>query len=80
LRKATWQNTGVDWMACLWLINRRIEKEAEFTFIQACTQSLPENTDHFDIPGTHHRGHYSYLTCIKEFRLKDPILKQTAFL
>ncbi|MRS02557.1 hypothetical protein EG832_04935 [bacterium] len=79
MKWVTWQNIGVDRMACIWLIKRRIDMEAEFTFIQAGTKPLPENAEPFDIPGTrysHHRGHCSYLTFIKEYKLKDPILKQ----
>lgn len=73
----TWQDIGVDRMACIWLIKRRIDPDAEFIFVPAGTQPLPGNVEPFDIPGvrfSHHRGHCSFVALLKELKLKDPIL------
>ncbi len=77
MKWVTWQNIGVDRMACIWLIKRNIDPDAEFSFIPAGNKPLPEGTEPFDIPGTrfsHHRGHCSFVTLLKEHKLKDPIL------
>jgi len=77
MKWVTWQNIGVDRMACIWLIKRNIDPGAEFSFIPAGTKPLPEDAEPFDIPGTrfsHHRGHCSFVTLLKEHKLKDPIL------
>ena len=79
MKWVTWQNIGVDRMACAWLIQRHIDVHAEFIFIPAGLKPLPEGAEPFDIPGTrlsHHRGHCSYITLLKEYKLKDPILQQ----
>lgn len=81
MRWVTWQNVGVDRMACAWLIRTRIDPEAEFVFIPAGLKPLPEGMEPFDIPGTrfsHHRGHCSFNALLKEFKLKDPILQHIA--
>ena len=33
MKWVTWENVGVDRMACAWLIRRWIDPNAEFTFI-----------------------------------------------
>lgn len=79
MKWVTWQYIGVDRMACAWLIRSQIDPQAEFLFIPAGAKPLPEGAEPFDIPGTrfsHHRGHCSYLTFLKEYQLKDPILQQ----
>jgi hypothetical protein len=77
----TWENVGVDRMACAWLIRKQIDPQAEFVFIPAGSQSMPEGAQPFDIPGarySHHRGHCTFHTLLKEFKLKDPILARMA--
>jgi hypothetical protein len=77
----TWQNVGVDRMACVWLIQTRLDPEAEFVFIPAGSKPLPEGMEPFDIPGTrysHHRGHCSFFALLKEYQLKDPVLQRIA--
>lgn len=79
MKWVTWQDIGVDRMACAWLIRRHIDPQAEFLFIPAGLKPLPDGAEPFDIPGTrfsHHRGHCSFITFLKEFKLKDPILQQ----
>ena len=38
----TWENIGVDRMACAWLILRFIDENAEFSFVPAGMSPLPE--------------------------------------
>jgi hypothetical protein len=68
-------------MACIWLINRWIDPEAEFTFIPIGEKSSPENGEPFDIPGerySHHGGHCTFYALVKENKLNDPILIRIA--
>jgi len=77
----TWENVGVDRMACAWLIRRSIDPQAEFAFIPAGQKPLPEEVEPFDIPGvrfSHHRGHCTFHSLLKEHKLKDPILARIA--
>ena len=81
MRWVTWENVGVDRMACAWLIRRFIDGEAEFLFIPAGKRPLPEGVEPFDIPGTrlsHRRGRCSFSTFLREFSLKDPVLQRIA--
>lgn len=81
MKWVTWQNIGIDRMACAWLIRRWIDPEAEFSFIRMSETPLPENGEPFDIPGarySHHGGHCTFYTLIKEHKLNDPILKRIA--
>lgn len=77
----TWENIAVDRMGCAWLILRFIDAEAEFSFIPAGQTSLPEGYEPFDIPGvrlTHQRGHCTFYTMLREYKLDDPILYRIA--
>mgnify|MGYP000862982844 FL=1 len=79
MKWVTWQHIGVDRMACIWLIKRNIDPEAEFIFIPAGSKPLPEGAEPFDIPGTrfsHHRGHCTFVALLKEHKLKDPVLQK----
>lgn len=81
MKWVTWEQIGVDRMACIWLIRRWIDPKAEFLFIPANTQSLPKGAEPFDIPGvrfSHYRGHCTFHTLLKEHGLKDPILTRIA--
>lgn len=81
MKWVTWQNVGVDRMACAWLIRRSIDPKAKFIFILAGTKPLPADAEPFDIPGTrysHHRGHCTFHTFLKEHKLNDPILLRIA--
>ncbi len=81
MKWVTWENVGVDRMASAWLIRKYIDPQAEFVFIPAGQKPLPEGAEPFDIPGvrySHHRGHCTFHTLLKEFNLKDPILAQIA--
>jgi hypothetical protein len=77
----TWENIGVDRMACIWLIRRWIDPKAEFIFVHADSKELPKGAEPFDIPGarySHHRGHSTFYTLLKEHKLKDSILDRIA--
>jgi hypothetical protein len=77
----TWQQVGVDRMACAWLITKHIDPGAEFLFVPVGQQLLPEGAEPFDIPGvrlSHHRGHCTFYTMLREYDLKDTVLHRIA--
>ena len=77
MKWVTWENVGIDRMACAWLIRRHIDPKAKFMFIAPSTKALPAGAEPFDIPGvrlSHHRGHCSFHTMLREYKLADPIL------
>ncbi|MBI5722907.1 MAG: chromate resistance protein [Planctomycetes bacterium] len=81
MRWVTWENIGVDRMACGWLIRRFIDPKAVFQFIPAGTKPRGGGARSFDIPGvpySHHRGHCSFHAMIRAYKLKDPILRRIA--
>ena len=81
MKWVTWENVGVDRMASAWLVRRFIDQQAEFMFVPVGQKPLPEDAEPFDIPGarySHHRGHCTFHTLLKEFGLKDPILARIA--
>ena len=81
MKWVTWKNIGVDRMACAWLIRRHIDSQAEFSFVPMGEKPLPENVEPFDIPGerySHHGGHCTFHTLLKEHKLNDPILTRIA--
>jgi hypothetical protein len=81
MKWVTWENVAVDRMACAWLIKRFIDPQAELLFIPAGYKPLPDGAEPFDIPGvkySHHRGHCTFHTLIREYSLKDPILQRIA--
>ncbi len=78
MKWVTWENVGVDRMACAWLIRRWIDLKAEFIFVPVGTKPLPKGAEPFDIPRvrySHHRGHCTFYTFLKEHELKDPVLQ-----
>ena len=81
MKWVTWDHIGVDRMACIWLIRRWIDPKAKFIFVPAGTRSLPNGAEPFDIPGarySHHRGHCTFHTFLREHGLKDPVLARIA--
>jgi len=81
MKWVTWENVGVDRMACAWLIRRWVDSKAEFLFVPVGTKSFPKGAEPFDIPGarySHHRGHCTFYTFLKENKLDDPILARIA--
>ena len=81
MKWVTWENVGVDRMACAWLIRKYIDPKAKFVFLPAHQQNVPSGAEPFDIPGvrlSHHRGHCSFHTMLKEYDLTDPVLHRIA--
>ncbi len=81
MKWVTWENVGIDRMGCAWLIKKFIDPLAEFEFIQAGQKPLPEGREAFDIPGvrlSHHRGHCTFHTILREYNLKDAVLSRIA--
>src|ERR1044071_7822594 len=81
MKWVTWQNIGIDRMACIWLIRRWIDPKAEFTFIGVGDKPTPKSGEPFDIPGerySHHGGHCTFYAMVKENKIDDPILAHIA--
>jgi hypothetical protein len=86
----TWQNVGVDRMACAWVIVKLIDPAAEFVFIPEGSSPIPQDLDRqdlaeaaepFDIPGvrlSHRKGRSSVHTLILEYQLADAALERLA--
>ncbi len=80
MKWCTWENIGVDRMACAWLIRRFIDSKAKFEFIPRGSP-VPKHAEPFDIPGvrlSHHGGHCSFHAFLREFKLSDPVLERIA--
>jgi hypothetical protein len=81
MKWVTWENVGVDRMACGWLIRHFIDPRATFHFVPEGETTLPKGATAFDIPGaklSHKRGHCSFHTMLDEYKLKNPILRRIA--
>src|SRR5215469_4317127 len=81
MKWVTWEQVGVDRMACAWLIKKYLDKEAEFLFVPEGTKPLPEGAEPFDIPGarfSHHRGRCTFATLLQVYDLSDPVLERIA--
>lgn len=79
MKWVTWQNVGVDRMACAWLIRKFIDPKAQFYFIPPAQKELPGGAEPFDIPGvklSHHHGHCSFQAFLREYKLDDPVLQR----
>lgn len=81
MKWVTWENVGIDRMGCAWLIRKYVDPEAEFLFVPRGKTPLPEGAEPFDIPGvrlSHHGGHCSFHTILREYKIKDPVLQRIA--
>ena len=81
MKWVTWENIGVDRMACVWLIRRWVDPKAEFSFIAREEKVLPKNGEPFDIPGarySHHGGHCTFHTILREHKINDTVLARIA--
>ncbi len=70
---------GVDRMAYAWFILKYIDHEAEFLFVPAGQSPQPEGAEPIDIPGvrlSHHGGHCTFHTMLREYHLIDPVLQR----
>ncbi len=77
----TWENVGIDRMACAWLIRRFIDPQAAFAFIPEGSTGAPAGAHAFDIPGakfSHHGGHCSFHAVLAAHPLNDPALRTIA--
>lgn len=81
MKWVTWQNIGIDRMACIWLIRRWIDPNAKFSFIPMGKKPVPEDGEPFDIPGerfSHHSGHCTFHALLEQNKIHDPILTRIA--
>ena len=81
MKWVTWQNIGIDRMACIWLIRRWIDPTAEFHFIPNGGKPATEDGEPFDIPGerfSHHGGHCTFHALLEKNKINDPILTHIA--
>ena len=77
----TWENIGIDRMGCIWLIQRFIDKEAQFEFISEGQTHSTTDSEAFDIPlsrFSHRNGHSSFHTFLDEYKLTDSTLWRIA--
>jgi len=80
VRWATRRGCHVDRTACVWLIERFLDPEAEFYFFDDPAEA-PEGAELFDVAGarlSHHGDDCSFETFLKEYDLRDPILAEIA--
>jgi hypothetical protein len=81
MKWVTWEHVGVDRMGCAWLIRKHIDPKAKFLFVPRGADPLPTGAEPFDIPGarlSHHQGHCTFHTLLKEYKLDDPVLVRIA--
>ena len=76
MKWATRAGCHVDRAACAWLIQRFIDSDAEFVFVDD-PDEVPEGATPFDIRGadlSHHGGDCSFETMLHRYNLDDPVL------
>src|SRR5215468_2911229 len=81
MKWVTWENVGIDRIGSAWLIHRFIDPNPEFRFIPVGHMPLPEGYEPFDIPGvrlSHYRGHCTFHTILREYKLNNPVLDRIA--
>ena len=77
----TWQNIGIDRMACSWLIRKFVDPSAEFVFIEKGSNYKGMEGIPFDIPGaalSHKRGKCTFCTILKEYQINNKALDRIA--
>jgi hypothetical protein len=80
VRWATRRGCHVDRTACVWLIRRYVDPEAEFFFV-GDPEEAPEDAELFDVAGarlSHHGDACSFETFLVEYELADPVLAEIA--
>ena len=80
MRWATRRGCHVDRTACVWLIRRYVDPEAEFFFV-GDPEEAPEDAELFDVAGarlSHHGDACSFETFLVEYELEDPVLAEIA--
>ncbi|MDE2089175.1 MAG: chromate resistance protein [Gammaproteobacteria bacterium] len=81
MKWATWRNIGIDRMGCAWLIRNHIDPQAEFVFVPEGDAPPFGDAEPFDVPGarlSHHGGHCTFYTLLREYKLDDPVLERIA--
>ena len=84
MKWVTRRNARVDRIACPWLIQRFIDKDAEFLFVpedQVMETARREGALPFDVPGVelgHHGERCSFDAFLKKYKLDDPALQSLA--
>jgi len=77
---ATRRGCHVDRTACIWLVRRYLDPDAQFSFFGDPTEA-PDGAELFDVVGARlsHRGEdCSFETFLKEYELDDPVLAEIA--
>jgi hypothetical protein len=80
VRWATRRGCHVDRTACVWLIRRLVDPEAEFFFVGDSAEA-PEDAELFDVAGarlSHHGDACSFETFLVEYELGDSVLAEIA--
>ncbi len=80
MRWATRRGCHVDRTACVWLIRRFVDPEAEFLFF-GDPEEAPDDAELFDVAGaqlSHHGDACSFETFLVEYELGDPVLAEIA--
>ena len=80
MRWATRRGCHVDRTACVWLIRRYIDPEAEFTFF-ADPAEAAAGAELFDVVGarlSHREDSCSFETFLVEYNLEEPVLREIA--
>jgi hypothetical protein len=76
MRWATRAGVHVDRAACVWLLHRFVDPDAEVVFVDD-VEDVPSDATPFDMLGvelSHHRGGCSFETMLRHFGLEDPVL------
>ncbi len=79
MKWVTWENVGIDRIACAWLIRKKIDPHAEFVFMKRGEDHKYFDAIAYDIPGanlSHKRGKCSFCTILKEYGIEDKIMDQ----
>jgi hypothetical protein len=82
----TRERPKIDRIACPWLIQRFIDKDAEFLYVpkdMVLTVAADKEAIPYDVPGvelTHDRDFCSFDAFIKKYKLEDPVLQKLAII
>ena len=76
MKWATRSGVHVDRAACTWLLQRFIDADAEFVFVED-RDDVPADAIGFDMRGvelSHHGGDCTFETMLRRYELDDPVL------
>jgi hypothetical protein len=77
---ATRANLHIDRAACIWLIRRAVDPDAEFVFVTDPAH-VPADATPFDMRGVdlgHHGGDCTFETILRRYDITDPVLWRIA--